>query len=63
MIICIIYRCGGPGTSNMITTCEWKCEYGCIKQYQTCTTNNKGTCKWITNAGSNAAYRNCMRQC
>ena len=44
VIICTIYGYGGPGTSNMITTYEWKCEYGCIKNYQTCMINNKGIC-------------------
>jgi len=59
---CSNQLCGGPGTSGAITTCEFRCEYGCLR-YQTCTTNNLGVCEWTTNAGSNRAYRNCMRQC
>eukprot|EP01084_Bolivina_argentea_P197613 338614_1 len=64
--VCEIGGCSGHicdvDASKMITTCEYKCEYGCLK-YQKCTHTKKGGCKWKTKKKYQTDYDNCMENC
>lgn len=59
---CSSQLCGGPGTSDIITTCDFPCEYGCL-QFQTCGEDINGDCGWQTNVGSELLYATCIADC
>eukprot|EP00484_Ammonia_sp_Unknown_P028559 CAMPEP_0197036024 /NCGR_PEP_ID=MMETSP1384-20130603/13649_1 /TAXON_ID=29189 /ORGANISM="Ammonia sp." /LENGTH=728 /DNA_ID=CAMNT_0042466151 /DNA_START=60 /DNA_END=2246 /DNA_ORIENTATION=+ len=50
------------GASRMVTTCEFRCEYGCLR-YQSCGSDANGGCQWTTNPAQQTEYARCMASC
>lgn len=56
---CVISGCSGQICSNepQVSTCEYKCEYGCYKNANC--RNINGVCKWETGD----KFRHCLNDC
>jgi len=64
--LCEVGGCSGQicavGGSKMVSTCEWRCEYGC-NRYRICGNDAQGNCGWQTNIDQEANYQNCVNRC
>lgn len=53
---CVVTGCSGQlcASEDMMSTCEWKPEYACYKQYGTCEVQADGKCGWTKSAALQA---------
>ncbi len=57
---CIVTGCSGQvcAAEEVITTCEWTCEYGCY-EYAICEVQPTGVCGWTPTD----AFTECVAEC